>query len=131
MKISLISENLKMVHAGGRKAYLCIILDIKQNLNFPAQNWKSGVCFGSCKEKNTGSDDSKWLKSWLLRRTDVKKVNAEWQEKKIETEYNSFLHRATFKRIGNHKEGTQIFDLFCYYIDFFLLLWGWPTLTDF
>ena len=29
-----------------------IILNIQQNLNFPAQNWRSGFCFGFCNEEN-------------------------------------------------------------------------------
>ena len=65
-----------------KKSY-SIILNLKQNLNFPAQNWESGfvLVFGrkmSSLLQNTGSADSQWLKNWgqLLKR---------WQEKKILT----------------------------------------------
>ena len=51
---------------------------------FPAMNWRSGFCFGFCKK------EKHWL-TWLpvtqkLRRTVLKKVNTEWQEKKIQSE---------------------------------------------
>ena len=32
--------------------HLCMISNIEQILNFPAQNWESGFCFGFCKEEN-------------------------------------------------------------------------------
>ena len=58
------------VKAARRKKHLCIILNIQQNLNFPAPNWWSGICFGFCKEENWAPQyktDSKWLKDQFLK----------------------------------------------------------------
>ena len=75
MKIGLISENLKV--AWWMKRF-CIILNIKQNLNFPAKNWESGFGFGSCKEKTEFLTSKHWH-SWLQ----ILK-NWEGQENKIQ-----------------------------------------------
>ena len=51
----------------------------QQNLNFPAQNWESGFCLVFVWKKNEFLLSSVTQK---LRRTVLKKVNTEWQEKK-------------------------------------------------
>ena len=75
---------------------------IRSNNSVPS-NWRSCFCFGICKKENwaAAAADSQWLKY----RTVVKKVNAEWQVKKIQTFlyvcwelciHSRFFHRATF-----------------------------------
>ena len=60
-----------------------LILNIQQNLNFPAQNWESGFCFGFCNEENW-VPHYKTLAQPTPSDSKTEKVNTEWQEKKIQ-----------------------------------------------
>ena len=89
-------------------------------MDFLAKKCESGFGFGSCEEQklssslqNTGSADSRYSRIEKDRKIKFKFCCM------LRIIRNSFFHWATFKRVGNHKEGTQIFDLFFYYIDLF------------
>ena len=116
MKIGLISENLKVAWWKNR---FCIILNIKQNLNFPTKKCESGFGVGSCKEKKIvpHCKTMTQLNSRYSKTEKDRKIKFKfWCMLRII--HKSFFHRATFKRVENHNEGTQIFDLFFCYIPY-------------